>query len=110
MSSTGVPLHARLTEPRKPLNGSTSRLYVAVCAAETLTGVELPFAAASEKSVPVPVRVTVWGLLAAPSLMTKFPARAIAKQSRHDHEIHDGDPLISRTLQSRQLCLVVFFK
>src|SRR5215469_8761612 len=34
VARTGAPLQARLTEPLKPLNGFTSRLYVAVCPAE----------------------------------------------------------------------------
>jgi hypothetical protein len=62
----GAPEQVSATEPLKPLFGMTCKSYVAVLPAEIVAEVEqfppegqfAPLAAASAKSVPVPVRDT----------------------------------------------------
>jgi hypothetical protein len=75
IACAGAPLQDMLTEPLKPFTGFTCRLKVAVCPADTVAEVDAPFAALTEKSVPVPESEIIWGLPAALSFIDRAPLR-----------------------------------
>ena len=75
MDMLGAPVQASETALEKPLSAETCKLYAAEEPAVTDAEVEPLEAAAREKSVAAPERLTDWGLPAALSVRVRDPAR-----------------------------------
>jgi hypothetical protein len=78
VASEGAPLQVKFTVPDKPPSPPTLKVYVAGEPGATVVEVGEPEGGATEKSWPVPLSATVWGVLGALSLNERLPEAAPA--------------------------------
>ena len=76
VASDGTPAQDRLTGWLNPDTLVTANLYCAVCPGVTVAVEDEPEGVLNVKSCPVPLSVTVWGLLLALSVSISAPLRA----------------------------------
>ena len=75
VASEGAPAQESVTASLNPETLDTAKLYWAVCPGVTVSEEGEPEVVLSVKSCPMPLSVTVWGLLAALSVSVSVPLR-----------------------------------